>query len=570
MYVQNLLTALALLAVTGALVWFRTGAGRRAKTQRERVRAVAWCSGLLLAVLAAAGAFQLRRPDGFITETTRITVYQATPSFRPGAIRHLQPRMAVIVHPSYAPDAAYFTILSVALAAAIVLVIRPALGRRLLPLALLGLGAEGLNAARDHSPAQVRTFGSVLSGGAPGWAYYLVLPVAYGLLLLGGVLLWRTLDRSSPVTRLALGRLGDPARAGSPWALLLLPVTIMITGLLLPGTWFGGGPAGAAVTTAVVAAAALVVRRYPGPAAVAAMAGLLALAAAGLVMASVWPAWPGPRTGQHYALLGTAAVASHGVADLAAVQSVILLGMAAWLAPRAIPRLRPLPGLAPNADLVRRVQRLTESRAVAVDTAAADVRRLERDLHDGAQARLVALGMHLRAVEKLIPVSPDAALALVAEARETSARALTELRELVRGVHPPVLADRGLGDAIRALALDTPLRIDTEVLLPGRLPAPIETACYFAVAEILTNVVKHSGAREARICVTHADDMLRITVTDYGLGGADAARGSGLAGVERRLATFDGILAVSSPAGGPTMIVMEMPCASLAPKVLSY
>ena len=177
--------------------------------------------------------------------------------------------------------------------------------------------------------------------------------------------------------------------------------------------------------------------------------------------------------------------------------------------------------------------------------------------------------MHLRAMEKLIPASPDAALALLAEARETSASALTELRELVRGVHPPVLADRGLGDAVRALALDTPLRVETEVCLPSRLPAPIETACYFAVAEVLTNAVKHSGARAARISVTHADDVLRIVVTDFGTGGADASRGTGLAGVEKRLATFDGIMAVSSPAGGPTMVVMEVPCASSSLKTSS-
>jgi signal transduction histidine kinase len=215
------------------------------------------------------------------------------------------------------------------------------------------------------------------------------------------------------------------------------------------------------------------------------------------------------------------------------------------------------------------VQRLTESRAVAVDTAAADLRRLERDLHDGAQARLVALGMNLRAVERLIPTSPEAAIALVAEARETSARALTELRELVRGVHPPVLADRGLGDAIRALALDTPMKIETEIDLPGRLPAPIETACYFAVAEVLTNAAKHSGAREGRICVTHTDGMLRIAATDFGMGGADPARGTGLAGLEKRLAAFDGIVAVSSPVGGPTLVVMEVPCASSWQKISS-
>ncbi len=215
------------------------------------------------------------------------------------------------------------------------------------------------------------------------------------------------------------------------------------------------------------------------------------------------------------------------------------------------------------------MQRLAESRAVAVDTAAADLRRLERDLHDGAQARLVALGMSLRAAERLIPTSPEAAAALVAEARESSAKALTELRELVRGVHPPVLADRGLADAVRALGLDSPLHIETDVSLPGRLPAPIETACYFAVAELLTNAAKHSGARDARITISHASGMLRIEVTDFGLGGADPAAGSGLAGVEKRLATFDGIVAVSSPAGGPTIVVLEVPCVLSSPKISS-
>jgi signal transduction histidine kinase len=177
--------------------------------------------------------------------------------------------------------------------------------------------------------------------------------------------------------------------------------------------------------------------------------------------------------------------------------------------------------------------------------------------------------MNLRAVERLIPTSPEAALALVAEARETSARALTELRELVRGVHPPVLADRGLGDAIRALALDTPMNVEADIDLPGRLADPVETACYFAAAEILTNAVKHSGARDARVAVSHADGLLRIAITDFGVGGADPARGTGLAGVEKRLATFDGILAVSSPVGGPTMVVMEVPCALSSQKISS-
>ena len=125
--------------------------------------------------------------------------------------------------------------------------------------------------------------------------------------------------------------------------------------------------------------------------------------------------------------------------------------------------------LRPDAELAGRVVQLTQTRADAVDTAAAELRRVERDLHDGAQARLVALGMSLRAAERLIPTSPQAAMALVAEAREASSKVLTELRDLVRGIYPPVLADRGLADAVRALALDTPVRTETDIDLPGWL-----------------------------------------------------------------------------------------------------
>ena len=132
-----------------------------------------------------------------------------------------------------------------------------------------------------------------------------------------------------------------------------------------------------------------------------------------------------------------------------------------------------------------------------------------------------------------------------------------------------ILLERGLADAVRALALDTPLRTETDIDLPGRLDAPVESACYFAIAEALTNAVKHSGARQAQVRIQHARGMLRAEVTDDGCGGADPARGSGLAGIERRLGTFDGIMAVSSPPGGPTMIVMEVPCALSSPRTSS-
>jgi signal transduction histidine kinase len=204
-----------------------------------------------------------------------------------------------------------------------------------------------------------------------------------------------------------------------------------------------------------------------------------------------------------------------------------------------------------------------------VDTAAAELRRIERDLHDGAQARMVAVGMSLQAAERLFATNPEAALALVSEAKASSSRALTELRDLVRGIYPPVLADRGLGDAIRALALDTPLPTMVDAHLPAQVDLPVASAVYFSVAEALANVTKHAHARSVRIVLSHAAGMLRAEVTDDGAGGADPAAGTGLAGVERRLAGFDGILAVSSPPGGPTIVVIEVPCASSSAKTSS-
>ncbi|MDP9948864.1 MULTISPECIES: sensor histidine kinase [Streptomyces] len=219
--------------------------------------------------------------------------------------------------------------------------------------------------------------------------------------------------------------------------------------------------------------------------------------------------------------------------------------------------------LAPARDeeLARRVERLTETRHEAVDTAASELRRIERDLHDGAQARLVAMGMNLGTIEALVEKDPAQAKKMLAMARESSAEALTELRDLVRGIHPPVLAERGLGDAVRALALRLPVATEVTVELAGRAEAPVESAAYFAVSEALTNAVKHAEAERVYVDLHHAQGMLRISVTDDGKGGAVAGPGSGLSGIERRLGTFDGVLAVSSPAGGPTMVTMEIPCA---------
>ncbi|MYR64020.1 sensor histidine kinase [Streptomyces sp. SID625] len=213
-----------------------------------------------------------------------------------------------------------------------------------------------------------------------------------------------------------------------------------------------------------------------------------------------------------------------------------------------------------SGELAERVRVLTETRRDAVDTSAAELRRIERDLHDGAQARLIAMGMDLGTVEALIDRSPEQAKELLARARKNSADALVELRDLVRGIHPPVLAERGLGDAVRALALRMPVETEVTVDLPGRAEAPVESAAYFAVSEVLTNAVKHADAHRVWIDLHHRDGMLRIAITDNGRGGAVIGAGSGLAGIERRLGTFDGVLAVSSPVGGPTMVTMEIPC----------
>ncbi|MGY0061944.1 sensor histidine kinase [Streptomyces sp. LZ34] len=235
-----------------------------------------------------------------------------------------------------------------------------------------------------------------------------------------------------------------------------------------------------------------------------------------------------------------------------------------------------------STELARRVERLTDIRDESLDAQAAELRRIERDLHDGAQARLVALGMTLDEATRLLgtghtgdtghigDIDLSAVRALLLDVRESSARALQDLRDLVHGIQPPVLADRGLGDAVRSLALDSFLDVHVEVHLPpGRLPAPVESAAYFAVSELLANAAKHSGAQEVRISLTHEIARLHITVTDDGRGGADLSHGTGLRGVQRRLGTFDGTLALRSPPGGPTTVTLEIPCASSSPKTSS-
>jgi signal transduction histidine kinase len=243
--------------------------------------------------------------------------------------------------------------------------------------------------------------------------------------------------------------------------------------------------------------------------------------------------------------------------------AMIVAGLAG--APYAWRIFRPLAvrflGSAPRLRLGRRVEELEAIRADLTQTQAAELERIERGLHDGAQARLVAMGMSMQAAERLVDADPDAAKVILADARASSAAALAELRSLVRGINPPVLTERGLVDAVRALALDAPVEVTVHSAVPSRPERPVESAIYFAVAELLTNVAKHAHATRVTVDLGYAARTLRATVTDDGTGGAAASAGSGLHGIERRMTAFGGRLEIESPTGGPTRVTVEVPCA---------
>lgn len=210
--------------------------------------------------------------------------------------------------------------------------------------------------------------------------------------------------------------------------------------------------------------------------------------------------------------------------------------------------------------LSAKVSELRESRDDTVDSADAELRRIERDLHDGAQARLVALGISLGMAEELVHSDPDAAKALMSEAREESHNTLNEIRNLARGIHPPVLADRGFSGALQAMALANPLPVTIMYQVTGSMPRPVESAVYFATSEVFTNITKHARARNVQVVVRYESGQLIIEIEDDGVGGARDYSGSGLEGVRRRLASFDGTLTVDSPEGGPTIVIIEVPC----------
>ncbi|MFI1928795.1 MULTISPECIES: histidine kinase [unclassified Streptomyces] len=217
----------------------------------------------------------------------------------------------------------------------------------------------------------------------------------------------------------------------------------------------------------------------------------------------------------------------------------------------------------PKALLASRVEQLTATRADAVAAHGAELRRIERDLHDGAQARLVALSMRIGLAQRAYGADPDTARKLLLDAQDQAEEALTELRHVVRGIHPPILTDRGLEGAVRALAGSSALGVTvrTDGLPDGpRAPAAVEAAAYFVIAEALTNAAKYSGSDRAEVVLARSRTGLRVRVRDEGCGGVDESAGSGLLGMRRRVAALDGTVRVSSPVGGPTVIEVELPC----------
>jgi len=211
-------------------------------------------------------------------------------------------------------------------------------------------------------------------------------------------------------------------------------------------------------------------------------------------------------------------------------------------------------------ELEQRVAGLTESRSALVQAVDAERRRIERDLHDGAQQRLVSLAINLGLARAELPDLPQPARAVIESAHEEAKAALVELRDLVRGLHPAVLDDRGLDAALSGIAARAPLPVRLTVSVSERAAPAVEAVAYFVVAEALTNIAKHAKAAEARVEVERTGARLRLRISDDGVGGADPAFGSGLAGLARRARSVDGTFSLSSPVGGPTVIIVELPC----------
>jgi signal transduction histidine kinase len=257
------------------------------------------------------------------------------------------------------------------------------------------------------------------------------------------------------------------------------------------------------------------------------------------------------------------------VDDWAGAFAVALLGLG-WAASSiglspGMARLQARPGLrllppGPETDLSMRITELTATRAAALDAHATELRRIERSLHDGTQNRLVAVTILLGAARRVLARDPAGAEEILERAQSAAEQALAELRTVARGILPPVLADRGLVGALTGLAATCPVPCKVDVTLPERCAASVEATAYFVVAETLTNIAKHSGAKHATVVVNSRNERLHVEIVDDGHGGADEKRGSGIGGIRRRVEAHDGTLTLSSPPGGPTTLHVELPC----------
>ncbi|MEU5692009.1 sensor histidine kinase [Actinosynnema sp. NPDC020468] len=279
-----------------------------------------------------------------------------------------------------------------------------------------------------------------------------------------------------------------------------------------------------------------------------------------LVMAAVWRLAPG-GVQTPVALV----VDSVPTAWAAALIGVCFLVLSLWLPTIArwqVGIAKALLAAPEGAVLTDRVAELSASRAAALEAHGAELSRIERDLHDGAQARIAAVVMQLGIADQLHERDPETSLSLIRKAQDTATDALAELREVVRGIYPPLLSDRGLDGAVEALAAYSAVPCELHRANIGRRPAAVEAAAYFVVAEMLTNVTKHAEASRVSVTLAGTADTLSIVVEDDGRGGADERRGSGLAGIRRRVAAFDGTMTLTSPPGGPTVLRVELPCGS--------
>lgn len=276
--------------------------------------------------------------------------------------------------------------------------------------------------------------------------------------------------------------------------------------------------------------------------------------------AFIWPAIPGGVQSSLGFMVTSWPMAALSLITGVGMIALMLLypRLARWQASIARKLLAPAPGVV----LTDRVVELAASRAAALEAHGAELRRLERDLHDGTQARIAAVVLQLGIADSIFEKDPRKARELLGKAQDTATGALAELRSVVRSIYPPLLTDRGLDGAVTALADRCPVPCTVDVLSDSRRPAAVEAAAYFVVAEMLTNITKHSGAEHAWITLNGTADTLLIEIRDDGHGGADESGGSGLSGIRKRAEAFDGTLQLSSPAGGPTVLKVELPCGS--------